>query len=75
MSHPSQKRVGVSDGGLGTCWLMEEDVCHMDLYRTWTEVHSPSNEAFLTETELAKCDLSFTTFTSSMGTLAILAYA
>jgi len=54
---------------------MEEDVCHMDLYRTWTEVHSPSNEAFLTETELAKCDLSFTTFTSSMGTLAILAYA
>ena len=49
---------------------MEEDVRW-----TWTEAHSPSNEAFLTETELAKCDLSFTTFASSMGTLAILAYA
>jgi len=36
---------------------------------------SPSNDAFLTETELAKCGLSFTTFTSSIGTLAILAYA
>ena len=67
---PSQTRVGVSDGGQGACWLMEEDVRW-----TWTEAHSPSNEAFLTETELAKCDLSFTTFASSMGTLAILAYA